>query len=413
MEYLSGYHMREFKNEDFCVPPAHKATHIVRQMLVAFMLGSTIATGQAIGSDIKAPDMSGNVGKFTSLMLSAEGNPVVAYHDLTHRDLKLLRCNNPNCDDNQSGNISVLDTQGMVGTYASLALDAAGKPVISYYDSTKGVLKLLHCNSTDCESYNTSVPDKSDIVGMYTSLALDSDGNPVVSYYDSSNGDLKLLYCDDPACKGDESKNTSIPDSKGDVGLYTSLALDNKGNPVISYFASKTGLRLLHCDDPNCQGDESGHIATPDKGDVGWYSSLALDAVGNPVIGYYDFSSGNLKILHCDNPGCAGSQSKNITTPDTAPKVGDYLDMVLDRKGNPVVSYHDSANGDLKLLHCDNPNCAADQTGNIAILDAKGEVGLYTSLVLDSAGNPVVSYYDFTNGDLKLRHCANQNCSGN
>jgi hypothetical protein len=272
-------------------------------------------------------------------------------------------------------------------------------------------LKLLHCDNSDCSRSSISVPDSSNIIGKYTSLVLDAAGNPVVSYYDGSNGDLKLLHCDDPSCTGDESSNISTPDTTGDVGSYTSLALDAAGNPVISYWASKTGLKILHCDDPKCEGDESSNIAIPDTGEVGWSSSLALDAAGNPVVAYYNFSSGDLKILHCDDPNCAGDESKNITTPDTTGYAGSVY-MVLDDKGNPVVSYYDSSKGQLKILHCDDPNCAGDETGNIATpTDAAGNVGMFTSLVLDAAGNPVVSYYDFSNGNLNILHCANHTCN--
>lgn len=334
---------------------------------------------------------------------------MVSYHDLTNRDLKLLLCDDQCCEGDESGNITVPDTVGMVGTYTSLVLDVAGKPVVSYFDSSRGKLKLMRCDSPDCGNISISIPDSSDNVGMYTSMVLDTTGNPVVSYYDSSQGALKLLHCDDAGCTGDESGNISTPDTTGDVGLYTSVALDTAGNPVISYYASNVGLKLLHCDDSHCKGDESGNITIPDKGEVGWFSSLSLDAAGNPVIFYQNFSTGNLKMLHCDDPNCAGDESKNFKDIGA----GSYVSMTLDAKGNPVVSYYDPSNGDLKLLRCDDPGCVGDESGNIFNLDIEGDVGPYPSIVLDAAGNPVVSYYDFSNGDLKVVHCANQNCTSN
>ncbi len=58
-------------------------------------------------------------------------------------------------------------------------------------------------------------------VGLYSSLALDSSNNPHISYYDYTNGDLK--YASGLVQHG----VLQTVDSVGDVGLYSSLALDS------------------------------------------------------------------------------------------------------------------------------------------------------------------------------------------
>jgi hypothetical protein len=127
---------------------------------------------------------------------------------------------------------------------------------------------------------------------------------------------------------------------------------------------------------------------------VGTYTSLALDAQGNPRVSYFDVTNGDLKYA-----AKAGS-SWTVETVDATGSVGSYTSLALDAEGNPRVSYYDQTNGDLKY---------AAKTGSswtIETVDAARVVGTYTSLALDAQGNPRVSYVDDTNDNVRYTDSA-------
>ena len=67
-------------------------------------------------------------------------------------------------------------------------------------------------------------------------------------------------------------------------------------------------------------------------------------------------------------------------------------------------------NGDLKVVHCTDPDCTGGDESIVTVDGAAGNVGSHNSLALDGGGNPVISYYDDTADDLKVTHCDTPYC---
>ena len=131
---------------------------------------------------------------------------------------------------------------------------------------------------------------------------------------------------------------------------------------------------------------------------VGMYTSLALTSSNLPVISYHDSWYGDLKLAVCNDAACT---SPSISTLDNTGDVGMYTSIALTSSNLPVISYHELTNGDLKLAVCTNAACTSP---TISTIDNAGYVGMYTSLAVTSSNLPVISYFDYDNQNLKLYH---------
>jgi len=94
--------------------------------------------------------------------------------------------------------------------------------------------------------------------------------------------------------------------------------------------------------------------------------------------------------------GAAPSLEWDIQTVDSEGFVGSYSSMALDSSGNPHISYRDNTNKALKYARWNG------NTWEIQTVDGDWGGSGGASMALDSSGNPHISYYDAA--DLALKY---------
>ncbi|HYN89330.1 MAG TPA: DNRLRE domain-containing protein, partial [Ardenticatenaceae bacterium] len=183
-------------------------------------------------------------------------------------------------------------------------------------------------------------------------------------------------------------------DTRGVAGAFPSLDVSSRSTAHLAYFeGNDEDLKYAFWD-----GVQWQFQVVDMEGDVGRHTSIAV-APGTPGsqaaalspeqalevvhVSYYDRSRRNLKHAVRTAP-----RTWRVETVDAAGAVGQYSSLALDRAGNPHISYYDETNSALKYARWDG---AAWQ---IQTVDNSGDAGSYTSLALDANGNAHISYYD-------------------
>lgn len=274
--------------------------------------------------------------------------------------------------------IDTVDGPGDVGWFASIAIDANGEPGIAY--CAPGVDDLKFARRAQ-GTWSVETVDGTGRTGWYTSLAFGRlDGHPRIAYWDLTNSSLRFARWTGSAWQKETVDNAAY------VGQCCSLALDSSDNPRISYYDYTNGdLKYARWTGATWTVEvvDSG----PAQLGTGLYTSITLDALDRPHISCADHTLGLLRYARWDGSAWI------IETVDGGTPIG--TSIVLDTVGNPRISYgYQFGQGSHLKYAVRSPEGA----WTTQIVHTGGQVGLYSSLCLDTGGDPRILSWDLGHG---------------
>jgi len=354
-----------------------------------------------------------------------------------------------------SWNTVVVDSNGNVGEYSSIAIDSNGKAHIAYFDYLIdeqigdvpvpfGNLKYASNVSGDWEAFTIDTGagmlpriciDNNDKVHIIHSQLGTSDpysildlryttnkagfwetvtiGNQVVKGADSSistdsNGKVHI------STRNEEGTGTTSEGSKGGLryvtnatgewtwtdvdtsptcGNDTDITVDHDDKVHISYLDKNEGLKYA----TNVNGSWEV-FNVDDEENVGWNTSIVIDSNNAVHISYSDPSliidpPGNGYLKYATNK--SGTWTTQVIDDDDA---GAFTGIAVDNQDNLHISYCTSDGRRGRLMYT--TNTSGSWTKETADED-EPSVGIYCAIDVDPNGNPHIAHYDYIEQDVR------------
>ena len=287
---------------------------------------------------------------------------------------------------------------------AGMLLLAVGLPLLEGCASCQTENNIIGKDPDDTDAIQ---PDPEPVFdhdwGQWLSMAAMRDGRPALAYYDVTSGAAGFAIGTvnaDGSLAWSHEEPDGYPDASGldsgDRGKYTSLAVAANDEVWMSYRDNQN--KTLRYARRNTTGMWSNGVADGCAGptaDCGLFSSIALDASGSPVIAHYDAAAKQLRVARWNGSAFVAEVVDDGVAPAEGLEadVGQFPRLRI-LNGVEYISYYDVANGDLKL--------AVGTAGVWAseIVDADGDVGAWSDMqVVD--GTLHIAYHDVGDEDLR------------
>ena len=169
------------------------------------------------------------------------------------------------------------------------------------------------------------------------SIKVAPDGAVGISYFDAGEADLR--YAERAPGEAGGWTITTV-DSKGDVGRYSSLAFDGRGNPSITYFsATGEGAGMVRYARRGADGrwgaEDVGQLTDVRPGMTGArkITAIAIEATGRPHVMFAD------RAVVVYGALVNGRWSTNTVYESSNQRLGQLIEFALDSQGLPHATF--------------------------------------------------------------------------
>ena len=213
----------------------------------------------------------------------------------------------------------------------------------------------------------------------FTSIAVDRLGNLHLAYINSADT-VSYAFRDVSTAKWFHT----LLDNRAS---FTSLALDPQGNPNICY--TQAGIHYAHWDGKAWQKEQ----ISEGSGTIAYSCAVGVSRDGIPHVTWYqertaqDTNYLHMRYAYLDNGTWL------VKTIDWDAQTGKWHTMVLDKQGYPHISFDSFVSGQLKYANWDGRTWHIHAVDSRKSSDQSGR-GMGNSLVLDSKGLAMISYYE-------------------
>jgi hypothetical protein len=351
---------------------------------------------------------------------------------------------------------------GDLGRHSAIAEIPGQAIYVSAYDGQYGDLVLYRFDAQGVQQqleYVDGVPqltptygpsgarggvvDPGEDVGRYTDIAISGD-KIFISYYDVTNGDLKLAW--KQGASGTWTK-MRVDGATANLGLYSSIAIDQDGLPGIAYFqkGGESSFDATTCPAPAPTGPKAfitalkfAKATTASPSAAGDFSIKTIGCQSRPTPACYGCTTicadanstgpscytAATGCTSCDpntetcvmvgtTPTC-GKKYNPSTLNDVPEGVGLFSALAFNGKDAfiaymkrtspaPVAGKAQPPDGDLYGVRVG----AQGTVGAPVLIDATGDTGFFPDVKIDpQTKNVAVSYHDFTSRALKFESAA-------